>query len=59
MKDFLQEKADTPLEYDEQLVRRLIENVGHKKVSTLRLGNRWQGVFLFCVSPCTYQPKGL
>lgn len=27
MKDFLQEQADTPLEYDEQLVRRLIEKV--------------------------------
>ena len=27
MKAFLQEQADTPLEYDEQLVRRLIEKV--------------------------------
>ena len=27
MKDFLQEKADTPLEYNEQLGRRLIEKV--------------------------------
>lgn len=27
MKDFLEEQADTPLEYDEQLVRRLVEKV--------------------------------
>lgn len=27
MKDFLEEQADTPLKYDEQLVRRLVEKV--------------------------------
>ena len=27
MKAFIQEQADTPLEYDEQLVRRLVEKV--------------------------------